>query len=212
MDDSKEASAYAKADFSEVNQAFLDRLLALAGPRDMMRVADFGTGPGAIPLSLIQIRPDWKVTAIDGSEAMLRLAREASTGKRESRAIKWVLADATDTGLASQSFDVLFSNSLLHHLTDTDRFWAELKRLACPGAVVFFRDLARVVDKEAAWKIIEQYAKEESQLLKEEFFRSLLAAYTPDEIRAQLERAGLTTLEVKMASDRHLDIFGQMPR
>jgi hypothetical protein len=105
----------------------------------------------------------------------------------------------------------VFSNSILHHITDTGPFWAEVRRIAKPGAVAFLRDLARPADHEAAHAIVEQYSGDESNLLKEEFFRSLVSAYTPDEVRRQLAEADLGALEVALATDRHLDIFGRIP-
>ena len=38
----------------------------------------------------------------------------------------------------------------------------------------------------------------------------LLAAYTPEEVREQLDQADLGVLDVAMVSDRHLDIFGRL--
>ena len=62
----------------------------------------------------------------------------------------------------------------------------------------------------AALEIVQTYASQESQLLQEEFYRSLLSAYTVAEVRRQLRRAGLRGLEVSMATDRHLDVFGRV--
>jgi hypothetical protein len=105
---------------------------------------------------------------------------------------------------------VVFSNSILHHVTETGAFWAELKRLAAPAAAVLLRDLARPASREEARRIVRQYAGGESALLQEEFYRSLLSAYTADEVRAQLARAGIAALEVETASDRHLDVIGRL--
>lgn len=105
---------------------------------------------------------------------------------------------------------MVFSNSILHHINEVDTFWAEVKRLARANATVLLRDLARPATRERARQIVDRYAADESALLQGEFYRSLLAAYTPDEVREQLDRAGLRTLEVGMVSDRHLDVFGRM--
>ena len=59
--------------------------------------------------------------------------------------------------------------------------------------------------------LVAEHAGDESALLQEEFYRSLLAAYRPDEVRAQLAEAGLANLEVAAVSDRHLDVWGQAP-
>jgi len=210
MDDRAEAEAYALADFAEVNQAFVERLLALVGPRERAVAVDLGTGPADIPVRLVQARPGWHVVAVDASGSMLALARRTIRRARASRAVRLVLADAKAAPFRAGTFDVVFSNSILHHITRVDRFWAEVKRLARPGAAVFLRDLARPANVEAARRIVRQYASDESKLLQEEFYRSLLSAYTPDEVRTQLDRVGLTTLHVEKVTDRHLDVFGRL--
>ena len=211
MDDAEEARAYAETDFSDVNAAFVERLLELAGHREAATAVDLGTGPGDIPIRVAQARPRWHISAVDGSAVMLEFAwkAEADAGLRE--AIEWVESDAKATLFPLQSFDVVFSNSILHHITDTENLWAEVKRLARPGADILLRDLARPESEEAARAIVEKYAGDESDLLQEEFFRSLLSSYTCEEVRRQLDQAGLRSLEVAMVTDRHLDILGRTP-
>ena len=212
MDLKDEAVAYAKADFAAVNEAFVQRLLALAGPLTTGRLLDLGTGPGDIPIRVARARPRWHIVAVDASQAMIQLARRAADRAGVSASVELVLGDAKTTSLPTAGFDVVFSNSILHHVNETDRLWAEVKRLARPGGMVLFRDLARPDNEDVARRIVEQYSGQESALLKDEFYRSLLAAYTPEEVREQLDRAGLTTLEVAMVSDRHLDVFGRTPQ
>lgn len=225
MDLPDEADAYAVADFSDVNQAFADRLIELADglrspaaafPR--LRAVDLGCGPADIPARLRVARPEWLIVGVDASRPMLDLAKRqfplpASTESTSSAAntLLFTQADSKALPFASGAFDVVFSNSILHHITDTDRFWREARRVAAPDALFFVRDLARPESESAARAIVEQYAGDESPLLQEEFHRSLLSAYTPDEVRGQLARAGLEGLRVTMASDRHLDIVSPCP-
>ena len=58
---------------------------------------------------------------------------------------------------------------------------------------MLFRDLSRPKTPRRARQIVETYSGEESDLLKKLFYDSLLAAYTPDEVRGQLAAANLTT-------------------
>jgi ubiquinone/menaquinone biosynthesis C-methylase UbiE len=210
MDILAEAKAYAETDFSDVNQRFVERLVELAGPREKAEALDLGTGPGDIPVRVVRARPKWRVTAVDASGAMLDFARRLVKRAGMEAAIRLVQADAKHTGLRAASFDVIFSNSILHHITDAASLWAEVKRLARRGAVVLFRDLARPASAEAAREIVKKYAGDATELLREEYYRSLLAAYTADEVRAQIEQAGLGALNVAMVSDRHLDVFGKL--
>ena len=211
MDQAPEVEAYAKADFSQVNQAFVDRLLGLASQAARTaRALDLGTGPGDIPIRLARARPGWRITAIDVSKAMLAHARRAAEAAGLAANIDFVLADAKATRLPAGGFDVIFSNSILHHISQMDRFWAELKRLAAPGAVVFLRDLFRPADEAAAGRIVAKHAGGESALLREEYYRSLLSAWTIGEVRGQLNRAGLSELAVAAVNDRHMDVIGRL--
>lgn len=210
MDFEPGADAYADADFSEVNQAFVDRMLEFVGERDRAEALDLGTGPADIPIRVVRARPDWHVTAVDASGPMVEIARSAVAEAGLSDAIDVVLVDAKSTGLPAHSFDVVFSNSILHHVTNPIAFWGEVRRLLRPGGILFLRDLARPQSEAAARAIVDQYAGDESEQLQIDYYNSLLASYTVDEIRDQLASAGLDGIEVKMATDRHLDVFGRL--
>lgn len=210
MDEAEEAKAYAVADFSQVNQAFADRLLEFVGPYEKAEAVDLGCGPADIPIRVVRARPAWRVTAVDASRAMLELARQNIEAAGLAGAIRCVLSDAKASPLPAGGFDVVFSNSILHHVTATEALWAEVKRIARPRAAIFFRDLARPHSPAAARAIVERHAGGESERLKTQYYNSLLSAYTVEEVRSQLSHAGLKTLEVAMVTDRHLDIFGRL--
>ena len=209
MDLPHEALAYAEADFADVNEAFVERLLVLAGPLGRANALDLGTGPCDIPLRLWR-RRDWRIAAVDAASAMLRIGMRTLRASHCLGAIQPILSDAKILPFAAGSFDVIFSNSILHHLGEPERLWGEVARVGKRGALVFLRDLARPASQDAARRIVEEHAGSESALLQEEFYRSLLAAYTPEEIRRQLDTAGLCGLEVAMVTDRHLDVWGQL--
>jgi len=210
MDLPEEVAAYAHADFAEVNATFVSRLLELAGELEHARCIDLGTGPADIPIRVVRARAGWHITAVDSSPPMLGVARYAIDQAGLSESIETLLADARDTDMPPHVFDVILSNSILHHMDDTGRFWREIRRLARPGGVVFVRDLARPESADDAGEIVRQYAAAESELLRREYYRSLLAAYTVEEIATQLAAEGIDQLQVVTSSDRHLDVFGRL--
>jgi ubiquinone/menaquinone biosynthesis C-methylase UbiE len=207
----EETLAYAQADFSDVNQAFVERLLSLFDPPGPARIIDLGAGPADIPIRLAQARPAWHVTAVDVSPAMLDLARDAIKQADLAGRITLCLADAKHAApLPAGPFDAIVSNSILHHVTDTAALWQQVQSLGQPGSFVFFRDLFRPASEAHARELVATHAGNESRLLQEEFYRSLLSAYTPQEIRRQLDDAGLSHLHVETVSDRHVDILGPL--
>ena len=92
MDDKAEAEAYARADFAEVNDAFVDRLLELAGPRETAAAVDLGTGPADIPIPmaarmglLLRRMPFEQFLTDDWREKMTRIAECKDCGQCRAR-------------------------------------------------------------------------------------------------------------------------------
>jgi len=204
--DADEDAAYARADFSEVNALFARRLYEIAGARKNCTAIDLGAGPGEIAVRVAKARPDWQVTAFDLSPVMIEAAQFAVEAA-ELRNVTLLQGSACDTKLPAHSFDIIFSNSLLHHVNDAQRLWLEIKRLAAPGAAIFVRDLFRPESLEQAQALMKLHAGDHTLQQQELFYRSLRAAYTPEEIRAQLRNAGLQNLNVTPVTDRHVDIW-----
>jgi SAM-dependent methyltransferase len=212
MDEAEQAQAYAQADFSEPNQRFVDLVAQLWPGLASLRVVDLGCGPGDIALRVAARWPQAQVDAVDGSAAMLACAREAAArAPRAAARVRFVQALLPGSGLPPASYDLLISNSLLHHLHDPAVLWQELRRLGRPGAGVLVMDLRRPADAAAAAAIVATCADGEPELLRRDFHASLCAAFTPEEVRAQLADAGLAAFEVRAVADRHLVVHGRLP-
>jgi|ERR1700722_3629920 len=87
-------------------ELLIERALALR-PQATGRIADLGTGSGAIALSLAHERPQWQVVATDASAAALEVARANSAAldvRVEFRLGDWYAP------LADERFDLLLSN------------------------------------------------------------------------------------------------------
>ncbi len=212
MDELEQARAYARADFSEPNERFVALIAELWPGLAGGRVVDLGCGPGDIALRLAKRWPQVQVDALDGSAAMLACAAEAAAREPQAAArVRFVQGMLPGTGLPAASYDLLTSNSLLHHLHDPAVLWEELRRLGRAGAGVLVMDLYRPENEAAAASIVAAYAGEEPEVLRRDFHASLCAAFTLEEVRAQLAAAGLSTLEVRTVSDRHLIVHGRLP-
>ena len=211
MADPAQAQAYARADFAEVNQSFVDRFIDTFADAAEGYVVDLGCGPGDIVIRLATRAPSARFVGVDGAQAMLAYGREAVDEHGLHDRVDFVCSRVPGVDLAAGSFDAVISNSILHHLRDPDGLWQETLRLGRPGSAVFMMDLKRPASKSAAERIVESYAKNERPILKIDFYNSLLAAFTPGEVRQQLQDAGLTGLQVSEASDRHLLVQGRLP-
>jgi SAM-dependent methyltransferase len=211
MDEAVQARAYADADFSDVNRAFVERFVELFPELRRGRVVDLGCGPGDIPIRMCRALPGVSVVGIDGAESMLEIGRRdvesAGLGARIDLLCDQLPLERHRFG----EMDAAISNSLLHHLHDPMVLWSTVIELTRPGAPILVVDLFRPETAEQADALVETYAKDEASILKRDFRASLHAAFTPDEVRQQLALAGLGTLSVETISDRHLEIAGYRP-
>lgn len=211
MDDPSQALAYARADFSEVNQAFVERFLRLAPTLLQADVVDLGCGPADIAIRLCRARQGLRVCGVDGSPPMLDLARRAAATAGLAGRLRLVNARIPGS-LPGEHFDAILSNSLLHHLPAPAVFWQEIRRLGRSGVPVLVMDLRRPPHARDVAALVSRHAGDEHPLLQRDFRASLGAAFTLAEVQAQLRDAGLRAcLGVEAQGDRHLVVSGRLP-
>lgn len=208
MDDAEQVAAYAQADFSDSNQWYVDHLTEDFSPR-LRSVIDLGCGPADVAVRLARGKPDIHVTAVDGSSEMLEHARRAVMEAGVEKQVSPFHGYVPKLPLEDHSFDAILSKDFLHHLPDPMTLWNEAKRLGKPGAIIYVMDLIRPVTLDEARSIVERVAANEHPVLKQDFFNSLCAAFTLDEVRLQIAAAGLD-LEVIQATERHLLVRGAL--
>ena len=206
MTDDAQCQAYASADFGVSNQAFVEIVRELIPPT-AANVLDLGCGPGDVMIRLARACPSLKITAVDGSPAMIQLAQMAIEESGLSMTISALQGYVPGLPLSVGQFDAVLSKDFLHHLPDPMALWHEVRRLIRPGGFICVMDLWRQDSPEAAQEIVQTVAANEPDVLKTDFYNSLLAAFTPEEIREQLKAAALN-LDVTMSGDRHMLIKG----
>ncbi len=212
MDSTAQTVAYAEADFSESNSLFVEHFLgAFDGLPARGKLADLGCGPADICIRLHERLPGWHITGVDAGENMLKRATEGLRRAGLQDAIALHLAYLPDAGLGTQRFDAVVSNSLLHHLPDPATLWSSVLQVGKPGAAVTVMDLRRPATEQEAESLVDEYAADAPPILREDFYNSLLAAYTPGEVESQLREAGLDHLRVSLPSDRHWIATGTLP-
>lgn len=208
MEDAAQVNAYAKADFEQPHNDFIQRLQALvANPGFDGNALDLGCGPGDITCRFAKAFPLCSIDAVDGSETMLEYARAAI--KPELERVNFIHCKLPCVLLPQLSYDIIYSNSLLHHLPEPRILWQVIQQYDEPGTFIAVMDLIRPDNEDMAKKLVEMYAGNEPEILQKDFYNSLLAAFTLDEIKDQLTEANLP-LAVEQISDRHVFISGKM--
>jgi 2-polyprenyl-3-methyl-5-hydroxy-6-metoxy-1,4-benzoquinol methylase len=207
MDDPKQAEAYAAADFAEENQGFVDRFEEYFPDFSGGRVLDVGCGPADVPLRFARRYATCHIIGIDASEPMIRLGEQAVLRAGLGGRIT-LRCERLEAIAGANVFDAALSNSLLHHLPNPLQFWHKLRQLVKPGSPVLVMDLLRPDSREEAQAIVDRYAATEPDILRRDFYNSLLAAFTEDEVSSQLARMNLTRLLIDVIDDRHWVVGG----
>jgi cyclopropane fatty-acyl-phospholipid synthase-like methyltransferase len=207
MDDPEQALIYAQADFEQENQGFVDRFREYFPDFSEGHVFDLGCGPGDIPIRFARLFPSCRITGVDASAPMVRLAED--TARKAGLSDRMTFRCERFQDLAGVSVaDAAISNSLLHHVPNPLQFWHKLRLAVKPGSPVLVMDLLRPDSPEDAQAIVDRYASGAPDILRRDFYNSLLAAFTEDEIGAQLARMNLTRLLIDVIDDRHWVVGG----
>ena len=209
MNDKAQAEAYAAADFEQSDKLIIEAFdVYFPGTEIKGSILDLGCGPGNISFQVAKRFPDCHVLGIDGATEMIRLANERRIRERLQDRITFITGIIPDTMIPQAHYSAIVSNSFLHHLHYPDVLWSTVKQNASPNTKIVIIDLFRPQTKEDALTIVKKYSGDEPEILQHDFYHSLLAAFTPEEIEQQLVCAGMTELKVKTITDRHVLIYG----
>ncbi|NGO39126.1 class I SAM-dependent methyltransferase [Limisphaera ngatamarikiensis] len=213
MTETEQARAYAQADFSEPHSRYVELFLQTFPDRPRRAsVLDLGCGPGDVTRRFARACPHYRFLGVDGSPAMLRLARRLTAREPDlHQRIRYRLGRLPQARIPRGPYDIIVATSFLHHLPDPMVLWHAIRKYGRPGTLVLVADLRRPRSPAHARQLVQRYAAGEPRVLQRDFYRSLLAAFTPSEVRQQLRAAQLHTLTVRVISDRHLLVTGRLP-
>lgn len=212
MDSEKEAQEYNDMDHSVVNQHFVEELFQFARDQDPAAadadfdfgdVLDLGTGTALIPVELCRQDHDCRVMAVDLAVSMLELARYNVEAAGMIERITLAQVDAKKMGYDRGAFDLVMSNSIIHHIPDPVVCLQEMVRVTAEDGLLFIRDLMRPQDAETLEALVLTYTGKESEYSQQLFRDSLHAALSLDEIRDLVASLGFDPNSVQATSDRH---------
>ncbi|MEM8672335.1 MAG: class I SAM-dependent methyltransferase [Cyanobacteria bacterium P01_G01_bin.67] len=212
MLEEEQSQAYALADFTEPNTHFLNLFQKTFGSELAGSVLDIGCGNANITLRFAQQYPNCQIDAVDGSTAMLSHARQALVYEPLELQQRICLIEGVipNVELTPKRYDVIMSNSVLHHLHNPAVLWEFIKSYGMKGTKIFIGDLLRPSSPKIAQELVELYAASEPEILKRDFYNSLLAAFKISEIKEQLAAAQIDNLSVTQISDRHVLVKGSL--
>jgi len=201
MNDDLEAQEYDQMDFTEVNTDFA--LLASKLGKEQSKVLDVGTGTARIPLILADFCPQWHITAIDLASSMLKIAEKNIQEKNKLSQISLQLVDGKKMPYPDNSFDLIISNSLIHHIPQPLELLKEINRVVKTNGAILIRDLFRPESEDDIEKIVQEANLDYSPRQKQLFRDSLRAALTVDEIKDLAHEMEWHSAKVYQSSPRH---------
>ena len=133
----KAAHTYDKAAVLQrtVGSALLERLQGIR--LQPQTILDLGCGTGHFASFLKKAYPSAEIIGFDKSYGMLKQAQQKEK-KEEFSQIHWLGGQAESLPFRDQSFDLVYSNLMLHWSTDFAATLKELRRLLKPGGLLLF--------------------------------------------------------------------------
>lgn len=225
MDSPREATEYNDMDHSIVNQQFVGDLKAHLGTipdiakvlsiedpetaddellEKVFDVLDVGTGTALIPVELCeQSKGEFRVMAIDMAVSMLDLAVYNIEASGLTQAIQLAQVDAKSMEFDDGLFDIVMSNSIVHHIAEPLACLEQMVRVTRAGGALFVRDLMRPADLATLEQWVTTYAGQETEYSQKLFRDSLHASLSLEEMRQFVQQLGFDGEKVTATSDRH---------
>jgi SAM-dependent methyltransferase len=222
MDDAGEVESYnsgaATRHLDRIDSTFVEHLLRLLPtihpasvhtPASSTSVPawalDVGTGPGQIPVKILSRLPNLRFIGLDRSPNMLAQARNNAESAGVAGRFCCLVGDGHSLSFPDHSFDLVISNSVLHHARSPVNLLREIFRVAAPGAPVLIRDLRRPARPLLAWHLW-RHGRYYSGLMRQLFNDSVRAAYTLDELQDFLRQVHAPEARVFRFRSAHIGI------
>ena len=220
MNTKDQVDSYSEADFSKGEIKFI-RLIKNhlkknnihITPNDL--IVDLGCGPGNISEKLSKEWPDTPVVGIDGSKEMINMAKiKKNLQEKPLNNLRYLCEDIKNIKLADISdkkqINLLVSNSLIHHLTYINDFFECILSLSRENTLNFHKDLIRPMNEKYALKLKAECASKYNETLTSDYYASLQASYTVDELRNLISDKNLVHLDVMEEDNKYLILYGSV--
>lgn len=121
-------------------ETFKRRLVQMANLQPNMDALDLGCGTGTLTILLKQAAPLANITGVDGDPQVLSIAQGKTA--QANLNIRWDKGMAFELPYPDNSFDVVTSSLVIHHLTAPDKLRAfqEVRRVLRPGGCFLIVD------------------------------------------------------------------------
>jgi len=112
-----------------------------------LKVLDVGTGSGNIAIALAKYLPSVAVTAIDVSEAAIKLAEENAVKNGVSDSINFLVFDLNSNGFPDENYDMIISNPPYISMLEMSNLQDEVKNWEPEVALTDYSDGIKMIEK-----------------------------------------------------------------
>lgn len=155
-------------------------------------ILETAAGTGALTRALIRSCPGANITATDLNQPMLDSAAQRSP----EAGVDWRQADALDLPFEDQSFDAIACQFGVMFFPDRVRGYSEALRVLRPGGSFFFNTWDRLENNDVTFVIESALVAAAPDNPLDFMGRKPHGYFSTDQIRADLEAAGLTDVTI----------------
>ena len=161
------------------------------------KVLEIGIGPARIATRLVTYNPQFSVIGIDLSTNMLNIAKNnIKDANIDETKIILIKSDAKKLPFKNESFDLVISQNMLHHLPDPVLMLSEINRVVKNTGAILIRDVIRPPNKLIAKIYSYILGLNYTNTMRIMYYESMLAAFSINEIKSLLNQAGLNNIKI----------------
>jgi len=157
------------------------------------KALEIGPGPGYFGLEWLKKTKETRLTGLEISPAMIRVATKNAASYQVSDRVTYREGNALCMPFEDDSFDMVFSNGSLHEWEDAKAVFCEARRVVRPGGMILILDLRRDLSPDIYQYMYENCKPAE---IRPGFTSSVQAAYTPEELQHLLSDSKLSGWQV----------------
>ena len=188
-------------------QHFVNMIVNQLGLMDEAKILEIGPGPAWITILLAKKNSSFKITGLEISEDMIRVAKKNILEAGVEKQISFVLGDAKNmVNISDHTYDIIISHDSLHHWREPISVFNEILRIITAEGKICISDGRRDlgIGAKIIFNIIRFFISKEMRYY---WKTSIMAGYTPEEMRLILDQTGLKNRYEIRAGLLELTIF-----
>ncbi|MDJ0815630.1 MAG: class I SAM-dependent methyltransferase [Desulfobacterales bacterium] len=138
------ASAYEKATRLAIDIYYSKVAAEIVSEFEKGRILDLGTGPGYLPIEIVKRAEKVKITGIDLSRRLIRMARQNALKAGFADNLEFLVGNSASLRFDDASFDMVLSTGMLHSLKNPVKVFEEIYRVLRNGGQAWIYDPAKI--------------------------------------------------------------------